>query len=300
MNSGIIEAKPRNPILAFFIAFFFPGFGQVYNGQIKKGLVFFLITFTLPYILGFTRIGIFFIGFFMVLIIDFSFRAYVIYDAVKNAKKLKDYRLKSYNTWYHYLIIIIGILTITCIYDYNVATGVKSYKIPTTSNEPTIKVGDKLIGDLKAFDNTNPNYGDIVVFQKKDSVNPWVYRIVGIPNDKLEIKNNFLIINGIKCKTSFIRESKSEGFGVNEYEEELPNGHRHKIYNFKKPFENNIRSISEIVIPANSYYLLGDNRDNASDSRYIGVIKKEEILAKMVFGYWGSTKDRINIDLRKK
>lgn len=300
MNSEENKIKSRNPILAFFLALFFPGFGQVYNGQIKKGIIFLLVTFTLPLFLGFTKIGIFFIGFFLIIFIDFIFRIYVIYDAVKNAKKLKNYILKPYNSWFYYLTIIIGIVTITWFYDYNSIVGVKSYSIPTTSNEPTIKVGDKVVGDLNAFDDAKPNYGDIVIFQKKDSLNPWIYRIVGLPNDKLKIENNFLVINGKKCKTSFIKETKSEVFNVNEYEEELPNGLKHKIYTFKKPFEENKNSIMEINIPANSYFLIGDNRDNAMDSRYIGVITKEEILAKVVFGYWGKTNDRINIDFRNK
>lgn len=300
MNSEENKIKSRNPILAFFLALFFPGFGQVYNGQVKKGIIFFLITFTLPLFLGFTRIGIFFIGFFLIILIDFIFRIYVIYDAVKNAKMLKNYILKPYNSWFYYLTIIIGIVTTTWFYDYNSIVGVKSYSIPTTSNEPTIKVGDKVVGDLNAFDETKPNYGDIVIFQKKDSLNPWIYRIVGLPNDKLKIENNFLVINGKKCKTSFIKETKSEVFDVNEYEEELPNGLKHKIYTFKKQFEENKNSITEINIPANSYFLIGDNRDNAMDSRYIGVITKEEILAKVVFGYWGKTNDRINIDFRNK
>lgn len=300
MNSKEIKSKPRNPLLVFFLAFLFPGFGQVYNGQIKKGIIFLLITFTIPSILGFTRIGIFFLGYFSVIIIDSSFRLYIIYDAVKNAKKLKNYELKSYNTWYYYLIILVGIITITWFYDYNSAVGVKSYKIPTTSNEPTLLVGDKVVGDLRAFTSTKPNYGDLVIFQKKDSLNPWVYRIVALPNDKLEIKNNFLIINGKQCKTRFIKETKSDELAVNEYEEELPNGHKHKIYTFKKPFNDNVNVMNKIIIPANSYYLIGDNRDNAMDSRYIGTIKREEIIAKVVFGYWGKTNDRININFRNK
>ncbi len=300
MNTEIDKNKPRNPILVFFLAFLFPGFGQVYNGQIKKGVLFFLISFTLPILFGFTGIGAFFIGFFVIIIVDFSFRFYVIYDAIKNAKKLKNYTLKSYNTWYHYFIIISGIITIIWFYDYNSVVGVKSYKIPTTSNEPTIKVDDRIIANLNAFKSNKPNYGDIVIFQKKDSLNPWIFRIVGLPNDKLEIQKNFLIINGKKCKTKFIKETKSEEFDVNEYEEELPNGHKHKIYTFKKPFEENKNAVNEIIIPANSYYLIGDNRDNAMDSRYIGVIKTEEIIGKIMFSYWGKTNDRIKIDFKKK
>lgn len=302
MNSKINNEKnkSRNPIIAFLSAFFITGFGQVYNGQIKKGILFLLITLTVPFILGLIRFGVFFSGFIAIIIADFSFRIYVIYDAVKNAKRLKVFTLKTYNTWYYYLLIIIGVSSIFWFYDTNSIVGVKSFKITSTSSQPTMEIGDRVIADLNAFNNIKPNYGDIVIFQKKDSINPWVYRIVGLPNDKLEMQNNFLIINGKKCKTSFIKESKSEEFDVNEYLEELPNGHKHKICTFKRPFENSKNTEHEIIIPKNSYYLLGDNRDNAMDSRYIGVIKEDEIKGKVVFSYWGKTNDRINIDFRNK
>lgn len=302
MNSEITEEenKPRNPILAFFFALFFVGFGQVYNGQIKKGIIFLLVELSLPFIFGFTRLGVFFIGFISILIIGFAFRIYVIYDATKTAKKLKTYKLKPYNTWYYHLAIIIGISTILWFYDSKSIMGVRSYNIPTTSNEPTVKIGDRLISDFKAFNNIKPNYGDIVIFQKKDSLNPWFFRIVGLPNDKIEIQNNFLIINGKKCRTSFIGETKSEIYDVNEYEEQLPNGHKHKIYTFKKPFEDNKSKVTEMTIPPNCYYLLGDNRDNAMDSRYVGVVNKDEIKGKIVYSYWGKTNDRTNIDFRNE
>lgn len=302
MNSEITkeENKPRNPKLAFFLALIGPGFGQIYNGQIKKGIIFLVIELLLPILYGFTKLGVFFVGFISILVIGFSYRIYLIYDATINAKKLKNFTPKLYNTWYYFLGIIIGIYTILYFYDANSIVGVKSFKIPTTSNEPTIKVGDKVIADLNAFDNVKPNYGDIVIFQKKDSLYPWIYRIVGLPNDRIEIQNNFLIINGKKCKTSFIKETKSEEFDVKEYEEEFPNGHKHKIFTFKKPFDDNENAEHEIIIPEKSYYLMGDNRDNAMDSRYIGVLKEEEIKGKVVFSYWGKTNDRINIDFRNK
>ena len=292
--------KPRNPFLAFLCALFVPSFGQVYNGQLKKGLFFLLISLTLPLFLGISRLGVFYWGFITILILDFSFRIYVIYDATKNAIKQKEYTLKSYNKWYYYATFIVSIYAILWFYDYNSILGVKSYKIPTTSNEPTIKVGDRIVGDLQAYNHMKPNYGDIIIFQKKDSLNPWIYRIVGLPNDKLEIQNNFLIINGKKCKATFIKETKSEEYAVREYVEELPNGLVHKMYTFKKPFEGYTEKLREIIIPENNYFLMGDNRDNAMDSRYIGVITKDEIIGKVVFGYWGETNDRININFIDK
>lgn len=296
----ISENKSRNPFLAFLFAAIIPGFGQVYNGQIKKGIIFLLLTLLLPFLWGFTRLGVFFLGFFLIIALDICFRIYIIYDAVKNARKLKSFTPKSYNTWYHYLVIFISVNSVLWFYDYNSILGVKSYKIPTNSNEPTLKVGDKIVADLNAFDSRKPNYGDIVIFQEKDSANPWIYRIVGLPNDKLEIQSNTLIINNKTCKTSFVRETKTGLFNVNEYEEELPNGHVHRIYTLIKPLDTLQNNFSVINIPPNNYYLMGDNRDNAMDSRYIGVVSGNQIKGKVLFGYWGKTTDRINVDFKKR
>ncbi len=294
MNSQSSKIKSRNPILAFFLALFFPSFGQIYNGQIKKGILFLLISLTLPFIFGISRVGTFFAGFIVIVVVDFSFRIYVIFDAVVNARRLKNYNLKPHNTWYYHLIIMIVIGAIFWNYDYHSVIGVRSYHTETTANQPALHVADRTLVDLKAFKSVKPNYGDIVVFQKKDSVNPWVYRVVALPNDKLEVDKGFLTINGVKCKAMFVKKAKSEMFNVNEYEEELPNGHKHRIYTFENVLRNSEEPI-QVTVPANSYFLMGDNRDNAMDSRYIGAIKEDEIIGKVLFAFWGNTTDRINV-----
>jgi len=288
---------PRNPIIAFLGSLIFHGFGQMYNGQIKKGILFLTIILILPFIYGFTRIGTSFIGFASILIIDISFRIYVIYDATITAKKLKNYSLKPYNTWYYYLLFL-SVTSIFWFYENNRIIGIQSYHIPTTANEPTIQVDDRLVADLYAYKNSEPTYGDLVVFQQKDSLNPSMYRVIGLPGDNVKIENSFLIINNIQCKTTYIKETESEQFIVNEYEEELPNGHKHRIYTFKETYVNSNQYdiISEVDIPQNHYFLVGDNRDNAWDSRHIGLISKDEIIGKIVFGYFGNTLDRINLD----
>ena len=60
-------------------------------------------------------------------------------------------------------------------------------------------------------------------------------------------------------------------------------------------------NIKNIIVPADSYYLLGDNRDNAADSRYEGFISKDRITGRVIYSYWGSTgSKRMNIDFRDK
>lgn len=288
----------RSPIIAFLGTVFFPGFGQIYNGQLKKGVLFLSIILILPFIYGFTRLPTFFYGFVIMLIIDISFKIYIVYDATATARKIKNYTPKCYNTWYFNLLFISIIGVIIWFYEYDRALGVQSFQIPTSTNEPTIKVGDRLIADLKAFNNTSPNYGDFVIFQEEDnSLNFSMYRVVGLPGDKIKFENNFLIINNNKCHVTHIKDTLSDGYAVNEYEEELPNGLKHRIYTFTQAHPNNPQKrISQADIPANHYFLLGDNRNNALDSRHIGPVNKDKIKGKIVFGFWGNTKDRININ----
>ncbi len=61
-----------------------------------------------------------------------------------------------------------------------------------------------------------------------------------------------------------------------------------------------LKLLKQLFMIGTSYYLLGDNRDDAADSRYIGSIKRHDILGRIIYSYWGKTTDRINIDFRDK
>ena len=108
------------------------------------------------------------------------------------------------------------------------------------------------------------------------------------------------IINGKKTQTIFTRDTTIDIFELNEFEEELPNGHKHLIYKTKLAINTVVANIKNIIVPANCYFVLGDNRDNASDSRYEGFVKRDKIIGRIVFSYWGQSKERININFREK
>ena len=128
----------------------------------------------------------------------------------------------------------------------------------------------------------------------------YIHRVVGLPDDTLDINNDVVTINGKQSKETFIKETKTQEANVSEFEEELPNGHKHRIYKFKEHFDSTKAYIKNIIVPDNNYYLLGDNRDYVMDSRYIGAIFKDRIYGKILYSYWGKSIDRINIDFRDK
>ena len=288
--------KPRNPWIALLFSIFAPGVAQLYNGQWKKGILIFLIIPAFPILFGITRWITFFPGLVICTLGQMLVYLYNIIDAVINARRKKMYTLKPYNTSFFYVGAVAISLTVRSMYDNLPLLGVSNYIIPTTSNEPNVKIGDRVIVDMRAYKGESANYGDLAMFKQQGEYR--IYRIVGLPGDQLEITGGKVTINGVPAKTKMIAERTIEGGRqVQEYIEVLPSGHTHHIY-LTPAMRNVDKDNFKVTVPADAFFLLGDNRDNASDSRYEGVIVKDSLAGKAVFSYWGNTQDRMNIDLR--
>ena len=291
------QIRPRNVFTAFILSVILPGFGQIYNGELKKGILLFALYLLNPLLFGFSRATTHFYGFAFLILTQLFILIYIIVDAVKDAKRQRFYMPKTYNSWYYQLSIAVGMFLAFWAYDAKLILGILAFHIPTPSNLPTIEVGDRIIADMEAYKKASPNYGDIVVFRRQgDQI--YSFRIVGLPNDTLEIVDNILIINGKKSKSTFIKDTIVDPFEVREFEEEFPNGQKHLIYKLKQPFDTASSNVTNIIVPDNSYYLMGDNRDNAADSRYEGVVKKDKIIGRIIYSYWGHSAHRINLDFR--
>ncbi|SFK74742.1 signal peptidase I Serine peptidase. MEROPS family S26A [Lachnospiraceae bacterium KH1T2] len=135
-------------------------------------------------------------------------------------------------------------------------------KIPSASMEQTIMTGDRVIGFRGAYLFSDPQRGDIVIFKYPDDESIlYIKRIIGMPGDEVEIKDNVVYINGERYNEDYISGGTSGDFGPYK----VPEGH---------------------------YFMLGDNRNNSADSRYWNntYLAKEKIVGKAVFRYWPSIK----------
>ena len=290
--------KPRKGFIAFLLSLVLPGLGQIYNGQPKKAIIFFGLLLFIPLLFGLSRGTTFFYGLLTFAAVMLTLRIYILVDAVRNARRQKKYILKAYNTWYYHLIIAAGMLGVLIIYDLNSVLGTQSFQIPTSSGNPTIQVGDWLVADMRAYNNKKPDYGDLVLFSGSDG-ELYFFRIVGKPNDIVDLTNNIAGINGKPGKSRFIREAFSLEGSFMEFEEKLPNGHKHRIYNLQDPPDSANANIKNITVPPDSYYLLGDNRSWSADSRYVGFIHKDSIKGQIAYSYWGANGfSRMNVDFR--
>jgi len=157
--------------------------------------------------------------------------------------------------------------------------------VPSGSMKPGMIEGDRILvnkiaydlhfpfSDIKIANFSDPKRGDIIIFNSKASGNRLVKRVIGIPGDIIAMNNNVLTINGETLSYQTISES------VNSVEltEDLL-GSLHSIRLNKRPA--NTSSFSPVEIPSNSYLALGDNRDNSADSRFIGLVPRDEIIGR--------------------
>jgi signal peptidase I len=167
--------------------------------------------------------------------------------------------------------------------------------VPSGSMRPTILEGDrifvnKLAYDLKVPFTTwhiaewgNPQRGDIAVFFSPHDGTRLVKRVIGLPGDTIELRNNQLILNGTPVAYQPIAEELLRYIPAAEREgrvfasEKLP-GQTHAVGGY--PATPALRNFAPIVVPPGEYFMLGDNRDDSFDSRFWGPVKREKIVGR--------------------
>jgi signal peptidase I len=140
--------------------------------------------------------------------------------------------------------------------------------------------------DIVEYENISDSlsYGDIIVFNFNGKekfipfAGPAVLRVVGLPEDRFAIENNICIINGKKNITKLISTNSIFTREKTIYEETFPNGVGIKIALYDMKDNTDLKTIT---ILDNQYFVMGDNRSYTYDSRYIGIIHKEQIIGKV-------------------
>lgn len=288
---------PRNPFIAFIISLFVPGLGQLYNGKLAKALTLLAITLLIPILFSYFGNNKTFSGYLLFGLTLIVFRLYIVIDATISAKRLKLYQTKKENKWYSYTIFIILFILILNNYDLYKIIGVETFTIPSTGNSPSLIQGDYVVADLDSYKNKKPKAGDLVVFIGNDGMK-YTYRIIGEPKDTIEMKNNILFVNNIMLKKIKYGESSFDNMKVKLYDEKTTSGYEYSICNFFEPYPHIERNLDKFEVPENNYFVLGDNRDNAADSRVIGFVQKENIKGKIIFVLWNKQLRRIGQNVR--
>ena len=161
--------------------------------------------------------------------------------------------------------------------------------VPTGSMKPTIVEGDRILVNKLAYDLKlplshfrvlswgNPERGDIIVFDSEIENTRLVKRVIGLPGDVIAMNNNQLYINGDPAQYS--NQDTLESY--QRATEQLP-GHPHSMQ-IAAMAPSPAGSFAPVTVPADQFLVLGDNRDNSKDSRYIGFIPRREIIGRARF-----------------
>lgn len=164
------------------------------------------------------------------------------------------------------------------------------FRIPSGSMMPTLLQGDFIfvekyayglrlpVLETKIFETGQPERGDVVVFRLPDdpSIN-YIKRVVGLPGDRVQVVGHQLFINGAEVPLS--RDDENPVFeGVARFVESL-DGREHGILIRRAGFS---KANDEYIVPDGEYFMMGDNRDNSQDSRYIGFIPERFLVGKAV------------------
>lgn len=171
--------------------------------------------------------------------------------------------------------------------------------VPTGSMRPTILEGDRIFVNKLAYDLkvpyttvhlaswSNPHRGDVVVFFSPADGVRLVKRVIAVPGDTVSMERGMLIINGQRAQyqpldaaiAGQVEESQHPGFKLDW---ENLNGQKHPVI-FMPPFlgmDPRSRHFDPIKVPEGKYFVMGDNRDNSRDSRFIGMIDRESIVGR--------------------
>jgi signal peptidase I len=172
------------------------------------------------------------------------------------------------------------------------------FQIPSGSMIPTLKIGDYILVNkfsyglrfpvtrFKFFDLGYPERGDVMVFTPPHDKRYFIKRVLGLPGDKIMIKNNILYLNGSQVDYTFLSEdTKNKGYII---ENEILDGVKHLVRKRKIP--TSLGENYSIVVPPKHYFMVGDNRDNSSDSRMWGAVPEANIVGKaiLIWMSWSS------------
>jgi signal peptidase I len=162
----------------------------------------------------------------------------------------------------------------------------QAYNIPSGSMKPTLLVGDFILVNKLVYRFSEPQRGDIVVFKYPIDPNiDFIKRIIALPGEEVEVRNNQVFINGKPLPLIEVGRGEENGVRKIIYEEVLPEGKKHKVQFYEDiPFSK--RDFGPVVVPPNHYFVMGDNRDNSEDSRYWGFVPRENIVGKAFVIYF--------------
>ena len=168
------------------------------------------------------------------------------------------------------IVVVVAVLVAVLLRAFVVQT----FFIPSGSMEPTLQIGDRILVNKLSYHLHGVDRGDIVVFSRPPAencggpeVNDLVKRVIGLPGDVISVSSGYVYIDGRRLDESWLPASE-QGITV------------------AGPAGNSSNLAHPYRVPADDYFVMGDNRTDSCDSRYWGPISKSLIVGKVEVRVW--------------
>jgi len=273
--------KPRKPLLALLMSLVLPGFGQIYNGEVNKG-VWLIIGLAFVSVPGLAFLALYVPGRLMIVMLLAAVLAalaiwvYAMADAWHQSKRKQDYVPERWQTSGFYALVLIAgnLVALPVLGGYVRAHFVESFRIPSTSMEPSVLRGDFLFAD-KRYNCRGCKgriaRGDIAVFTyPNDRTQLNIKRIIALPGDHVRIEGRTVEVNerelgppGVDAVAGDITETSADGREWRVQWEELAGD-----------------PVIDLVVPPGEVFVLGDNRSFSRDSRHVGTVPMQDVVGR--------------------
>jgi signal peptidase I len=187
-------------------------------------------------------------------------------------------------------------LNVVVIVIYVITFTVQAFQVPTPSMQNTLLVGDFLLTDKIRYGKTTTLWdkilpyrpirrGDVAVF--RFPVDPSTYlvkRVVGVPGDRIHLHRGAVYVNGNLLEEKYVIHNNPY---FNPYRDEFPTWASYSPLadrNWRRTLARYVKE-GELTVPADSYFVLGDNRDDSLDSRYWGFVPRDNLVGRPLVIY---------------
>lgn len=282
----ISQNKWKRPLIATLLSLVAPGLGQFYNHEYKKavvaGIVPPLIYTTAGHFGGFHS----FTSFFLLLALLISWQIGVAVDAFRSAwrqviQDQLEFRI-VHTLRLGAALVVLGPPFLLAFFPsaFNRTLGFHAYKVPSTSNCPTVCEGERMIVDPTAYATNAPKRGDLVMFKHPLFGSLLFKRVVGLPGDIVSHSDDGLLVNGKPGALVDLAHVCGDP--------PLPSRAGMPM------------TFKWVSVPPDSLYVVGDNWSDSLDSRFeqFGFVSIKDVRGRPLFLYWSPYKNRIGCPLR--
>jgi signal peptidase I len=276
------SSRWKRALVAGLVSLVFPGMGQLYNRQPRKGFSLALITYVFDLIMVKTRLLFAFPTMVATILALGLWKLFVAAEAGYAAAtgKKPESAVPMPQITYSFLAIIFFAAVFIPFPDLKSEAGFASFKVPSASMCPTICLGERFVADMHAYKSKPPQRGDLILMKHSSSDALFIKRVIGTAGDVVAPGPGAILVNGQRfsppapCGTNLLPQKNTDATDSPLFQ--------------------------STTVPEGSFFVVGDNIANSYDSRIpeFGPVTQEMVRGKPLFLYWSTSHSRVGCSIR--